>query len=43
VAEKDSANFCEYFDFARRTWAGAKSNSREDEARAKLKDLLGGL
>jgi hypothetical protein len=43
VSDKDVANFCEYFDFARRTWAGAKSNSREDEARAKLKDLLGGL
>jgi hypothetical protein len=42
VAEKDSANFCEYFDFKMRTWAGAGgANSREEQARATLKDLFG--
>lgn len=44
VAEKDSANFCEYFDFQLREWQGASSGtgSREDQARAELKRLLGG-
>jgi hypothetical protein len=44
VAEKDSANFCEYFDFQSREWradAGA-GDSREDQARADLKRLFGG-
>ena len=42
VAEKDSANFCEYFDFQVRPWAGAASGpSREDQARAELKRLFG--
>jgi hypothetical protein len=42
VAEKESANFCEYFDFQVRTWAGAPSgSSREDQARAELKRLFG--
>jgi hypothetical protein len=44
VAEKDSANFCEYFDFQLREWraAAGSGNSREDQARADLKRLLGG-
>jgi len=44
VAEKDSANFCEYFDFQVREWrgSGASAGSREDQARAELKRLLGG-
>lgn len=44
MAEKDSANFCEYFDFQLREWQGASSGtgSREDQARAELKRLLGG-
>ncbi len=44
VAEKDSANFCEYFDFQSREWraAAGSGNSREDQARADLKRLLGG-
>lgn len=41
VHDKDTANFCEYFDFIRRNWTGAKGNSREDDARSTLKSLLG--
>jgi len=42
VAEKDSANFCEYFDFQPREWSGqARTDAREDEARAQLRRLLG--
>lgn len=41
VEEKAQANFCEYFDFAKRTWGGPSSNSREDEARARLRSLFG--
>ena len=42
VPEKASANFCEYFEFARRTFAGNTGNSREESARAALRSLLGG-
>lgn len=47
VAEKDSANFCEYFDFRLREWrdpalANPAAASREDQARADLRRLLGG-
>jgi hypothetical protein len=42
VAEKDSANFCEYFDFRRSAWAGAGASTREEHARNDLKRLLGG-
>ena len=42
VAEKHMANFCEYFDFIRRNWAGKKdANPREQSAREGLKKLLG--
>ncbi len=43
VAEKDSANFCEYFDFQSREWRaeGGAGDSREDKARADLKRLFG--
>jgi len=42
VAEKHMANFCEYFDFIRRNWAGKKdANAREQSAREGLKKLLG--
>ena len=41
VEEKAQANFCEYFDFAKRTWGGPSTNSREEDARAKLRSLLG--
>ena len=40
-ANKEQANFCEFFEFARRTWGGAVKNSREDAARSALKSLLG--
>jgi hypothetical protein len=36
------ANFCEYFDFIRREWAGKKEvMTREVNARDSLKKLLG--
>ena len=42
VAEKHMANFCEYFDFIRRTWTGKKAaDAREQSARDGLKKLLG--
>lgn len=42
VLEKDRGNFCEYFQFALRPWAGtAPANSREQAARDTLKSLLG--
>ena len=42
VAEKHMANFCEYFDFVRRVWAGKKdANPREQSAREGLRKLLG--
>ena len=42
VAEKHTANFCEYFDFARREWTvRPASGQREQAARDALKKLLG--
>lgn len=42
VAEKHVANFCEYFEFARREWVPPQgSDQREQAARDKLKKLLG--
>jgi hypothetical protein len=42
VLEKDAGNFCEYFDFARRTWTPkAVVNQRAESARNQLKKLLG--
>jgi ribosomal protein L40E len=41
VQEKHLANFCEYFDFARREWRGRNASAREEAARASLKKLLG--
>ena len=43
VQEKAAANFCEYFEFARRSWSGtgATGNPRESDARAALRNLLG--
>lgn len=41
VAEKASATFCEYFEFARRSWSGPADNPRESEARDALRRLLG--
>lgn len=42
VAEKASANFCEYFEFKRRVFAPPeKENPREDSARAQLRKLFG--
>lgn len=42
VFDKAMANFCEYFEFAKRTFAGsAPESKREQEAREKLKKLFG--
>ena len=42
VEEKHLANYCEYFEFAKRIWVPkAGENPREDAARSALKKLLG--
>lgn len=41
VFEKAAANFCEWFDFARREFKGAGKDSREDSARDAFKKLFG--
>ena len=42
VAEKHQANYCEYFEFARREFVpGKEDTSREAKARETLKKLLG--
>ena len=42
VAEKHAANFCEWFEMARREWVPkAEGNSREAAAREKLRRLFG--
>jgi hypothetical protein len=42
VMEKHMANFCEYFDFQRRTFTGGQGpNAREQAARDQLKKLFG--
>jgi hypothetical protein len=41
VTEKHAGNFCEYFDFIRRVFAGRNVDSREEAARDALKKLLG--
>ena len=43
VADKHLANYCEYFEFARRDFVPPVQNvSREAKARDTLKKLLGG-
>lgn len=42
VFDKRAGNFCEYFEFVKREWVGKEvKNAREEEARARLKKLLG--
>ncbi|MBI5385564.1 MAG: hypothetical protein HZA90_12870 [Verrucomicrobia bacterium] len=42
VEEKHVANYCEYFDMAKRLWTPkAGETKREDAARSALKKLLG--
>jgi hypothetical protein len=42
VLEKDAGNFCEYFEFARRSWIPkGEVNDREAAARERLKKLFG--
>jgi len=42
VADKDTANYCEYFEFIRRVFeTQSKTNPRESSARDQLKKLLG--
>lgn len=42
VAEKHMANYCEYFEMARRDFRGAGPDAREEKARDTLKKLFGG-
>jgi len=45
VADKNAANFCEYFEFKKRVWVGkateAGEEGRANAARDQLKKLLG--
>ena len=42
VVEKHTANYCEYFEFAKRVWSPkTKETKREDAARSALSKLLG--
>lgn len=41
VAEKAAANFCEYFEMARREFISRCEDTRESKARDQLKKLLG--
>lgn len=41
VADKDRANYCEWFDFARRAYTPSGGRDRAADARANLKRLLG--
>lgn len=41
VAEKHMANFCEYFEMARREFQPGGANPREASAREQLKKLFG--
>jgi hypothetical protein len=41
VMDKETANFCEYFEMRRGEWKGKAANSREDKARDDLRKLLG--
>ena len=42
VEEKDRANYCEWFEFARRAYVpSANANSREQTARDQFKKLFG--
>ena len=41
VAEKHMANYCEWFEMARRPFKGTGPDAREDKARDLLKKLLG--
>lgn len=42
VADKEQANFCEWFEMAHREWRpSVKDNRREDAARNALQRLLG--
>ena len=41
VAEKNAANYCEYFEFAVRDWQPRDADAREAAARDRLKQLFG--
>jgi hypothetical protein len=41
VHEKHVANYCEYFDMAKRVWQGKGVDQREQAARERLKKLFG--
>lgn len=41
VAEKDRANFCDWFDFARRAYAPREGGDPASNARAQFRKLFG--
>jgi hypothetical protein len=41
VAEKHMANYCEFFEMARRDFGGPQKDAREEKARDLLKKLFG--
>lgn len=41
VAEKDRANYCEWFEFGENTHAGGGNDARAETARGHLRKLLG--
>ena len=41
VFDKGNANFCEWFEFARREFKGAEKDAREQKARDDIRRLLG--
>ena len=41
VAEKNAANYCEYFEFVVRDWQPRGADAREAAARDRLKQLFG--
>lgn len=41
VEDRQSANFCEWFEFVRRIWSGKGADPRGDAARDALRRLLG--
>jgi hypothetical protein len=39
--DKQTANYCEYFELLRREWKGRGADAREEKARENLKKLFG--
>jgi len=41
VMDKQTANYCEYFELIRREWKDRAADAREEKARENLKKLFG--